>query len=123
MTHNPQFIGHRRDQPKHWSVFGSENPWANKNNKIAQVKVETLCDSVDHLSAKIEDQTETNEKLARCVKVQSKEIVEMKKGLDEAVGISKLLLTRTTNNADSLRGIANMIVKRDLEKYSGDELA
>ncbi len=72
--------------PENWRIWGSDNPWANENNKVAQVKVEALTESVDHLSAKVEDlsslvaqQTLVIRSLAKKTKVQQKELREVQR--------------------------------------------
>ena len=87
------FVGYRRDQPAHWSVFGSEDPWANENLKIAQVKVETLEDSVDYLSAKVEDLTSLIKKQSKTLESQSKAIQSLHKCAQKQKEAAKHLKT------------------------------
>ncbi len=88
--------------PPHWSVWGSDNPWANENNKCAQVKVDTLVDSVDHLSARLEAQVEKTQELAEKVAQQQRQLLETKRS-------SQTLVERTKNNYKVLTSILSAV--------------
>ena len=83
-------------------MWGSDNPWANENNKCAQVKVDTLVDSVDHLSARLEAQIEKTQELTEKIAQQQRMLAETKR-------FSQTLEMRTKNNYKVLTAVLSAV--------------